>query len=115
MSVRLNDTSQAVDVVPILAPRRILRLALKEMTPASTSVTAKAVTALLDCTKAVAAAPASKPFQRLAVTRPNHVRSVSPPTLCNSLLKLWRENRNRAITAIAEKRTCHHVIEASLI
>ena len=107
MSVSLNDTSQAIVVVPTFAPMRMPRLALKEMTPASTSVTARAVTALLDCTNAVAAPPAKNPFQQLAVTRPSDAFRVSPPATCSSWLKLWSENRNRTTAATAEKKTCN--------
>ena len=89
MPVSLNETSQAVAVVPTLEPSTTPRLARKEMTPASTSVVVKAVTALLDCTTAVARAPAANPRHRLAVTRPSHDWSAVPPTVCNSSLNPW--------------------------
>ena len=78
--VNLNDTSQAVTVVPTLEPSSTARLAEKVITPASTRLTAKAVTALLDCNTAVATAPAPNPKKRLEVMRPIHSCRAVPPT-----------------------------------
>ncbi len=59
--VSLNETSHAVAVVPTLEPNNIPRLAVKLITPASTRLTANAVTALLDCKTAVEIAPTINP------------------------------------------------------
>lgn len=62
MPVSLKLTSQAVAVVPTLAPSSTARLPEKDSAPALTSDTASDDTALLDCTSAVNTAPSRKPL-----------------------------------------------------
>ncbi len=90
IEVSLKDTSQAVAVVPTLAPSKTPRLARKEMAEASTKAAVKELMALLDCTKAVAKAPTAKPFQRFSVMRASQRCMASPPTACSSRLKPCR-------------------------
>ena len=52
----------AVIVVPMLAPRIIPKLLLKDIIPVLTKTTANTVTAELDCVIAVAKAPTNVPF-----------------------------------------------------
>jgi hypothetical protein len=104
MSVNLIETNHAVDVVPTLAPSTMPRLEKNVRIPESTREMARATTALLDWTIAVATAPSSTPRTELLVSRPSHFFSVSPPTAWISRVKACSPYRNRTIAENAAKR-----------
>ena len=105
MPVSLNETSQAVAVVPTLDPSTTARLAPKEMTPASTRAVVSAVTALLDCTTAVASAPAAKPSHRWP-SRARATTGVRPTDGLQLAAEPVESVRNRTTAEIAANSPC---------
>ena len=71
-TVEFNSTNCAVIVVPILLPKSIPKLLLKEITPVLTSITTITVTAELDCIMAVSIAPKRVPVYLFFDTLPRN-------------------------------------------
>jgi len=85
--------SQAVSVVPTLAPIMIVQAARMGRAFSSARPIVTKFTTDEDCTSAAAAAPVSAPVKRLAVARRSQPRNLSPPNDVTSRAKsrrLWR-------------------------
>lgn len=100
MPVSLYETSQAVVVVPMLAPSITPSEARKVSVPASTRATVMAEMALELWTMPVARAPTAIPRMRLAVTRASQRRITGPATACSSWLKDCSPCRKRITAAV---------------
>ena len=82
--------SQAVRVVPTLAPIMIVQAARIGRAFSSASPIVMKFTTEEDCTSAAAAAPVSAPVKRLAVARRRIPRRLSPPSVVTSRAKSRR-------------------------
>ena len=82
--------SQAVSVVPTLAPIMIVQAARIGRAFSSAKPMVMKLTTEDDCTSAAAAAPVSAPVKRFAVARRSRPRSFSPPSVVTSRAKSRR-------------------------
>ena len=88
MAPRLNEpsneraNSQAVNVVPILAPMMTPMAWVSVMSPALTKLTSISVVAVDDCTSAVTTKPVSRQRPVLDVMRAMNVRRELPANFC---------------------------------
>lgn len=86
-SVDCRSTSWAVMVVPILLPKIIPKLFLKEIIPVLTNTTVITVIAELDCTIAVEIAPRIVPIYLFLTSFPIPLRNFSAASSWISLLR----------------------------
>ncbi len=96
-AVSLKATSCAVTVVPILEPKMMPTLFLKESTPALTRLMAMTEVAELDWMTAVTKAPISTPTTGIFVVLARNFRNFSPEIRWISSEKFSRPKTNRIV------------------